>query len=70
MQKWMDGINEKDCKPSWDGLFKILRDIGTPKVAGDLKKAVENACLLASNKPLFKISCNQTLYYLLPCYLK
>ena len=43
MQKWMDGGNAKAYETSWEGLYKILKDIGKPKIAADLKTAVESA---------------------------
>ena len=43
MQIWIDGSNLKEYPVSWKGLYKILTDIGKPKVAEDLKTAVEKA---------------------------
>ena len=41
MQRWLDGC----CKiypPTWDGLYKLLQDAGTPGIARELKDAVQS----------------------------
>ena len=40
MDKWLSGEGSRDYAVSWEGLYSLLTDIGFPKVARDLKKAI------------------------------
>ena len=45
MQRWMEGQGGNAYPATWDGLYQLLKDIGVPKVALELKKAVDNSVL-------------------------
>ena len=43
MQKWLDGQGRERYPTSWEGLCSLLVDIGSPRVAQELKDAVAKA---------------------------
>ena len=45
MQEWLDGQGSLHYSVTWKGLYKLLGDIDKPKIAQELKEAVEKAGL-------------------------
>ena len=46
MRRWMKGEGADEGYPAtWEGLYKLLYDVGMSMVAKELKKAVANAIL-------------------------
>ena len=45
MQDWLDGQGSSSYPITWNGLYKLLRNINKGKVAQDLEKAVQKAGL-------------------------
>lgn len=51
MQNWLDGQGAENYPVKWEGLYRLLEDVGVPQVAIDFEKAVEKARKQDSNMP-------------------
>ena len=50
MQAWLQGRGEKEYPPTWEGLYKLLRDVRKEAVVPVLREAVDRAVLPGTSR--------------------
>ena len=49
MQSWLGGQGQREYPPTWEGLYKLLRDVRKEAVVSVLREAVDKAVLPGSS---------------------
>ena len=57
MQAWLDGRGQREYPPTWEGLYKLLRDVRKEAVVPVLREAVDRA-VLPGMSMLYSKVCN------------
>ena len=60
MQAWLGGQGQREYPPTWEGLYKLLRDVKKEAVVPVLREAVDRA-VLPGTSMLYSKVCNRQL---------